>query len=326
MTAPSTAYHDLYREHAAFLRGYGYRLTGNVSDAEDLVHDTFVRALERPPEDLVRPWRPWLVRVLTNLARDRWRRARKGYDGPYLPTPVETAEADAAWVFEGIAEDAGARHDRREGATLAFLAALEVLTPRQRAVLVLRDVYDLSVRETAEALGLGEANIKVTLHRARKALSRGTPSGGLPSAAPARVEEALGRLLSALAARDPAAIEAALAPEVRVVGDGGGRYYAARKPVRGRATVAGFLGRIQPPSDEPGVRVSVREINGLPALVGERPGAPRGWAPRFVFAVATDEDGAIVEIHSILAPEKLRWVRFSEVSESGRSRPSHRRS
>ena len=144
-----------FDEQRPFLWSLAYRLTGCAADADDVVQEVFVRALERPPADTARPWRPWLVRVLMNLGRDLLRqRRRRGYVGPWLPSPVATGDGDEPPSFDppDLQPGPGARYDLLESASLAFLLALETLTPAQRAVLLLRDVLDYSVRETADAL------------------------------------------------------------------------------------------------------------------------------------------------------------------------------
>ena len=239
---------QLYREHGDFLRGYCYRLTGSVADAHDLVQEAFVRAIERPPRDTGTTWRPWLVRVATNLWRDRRRRERREYVGSWLPAPIDTATE--SWWSSGLGGDAFARYQAAESVTFAFLLALETLTPRERAVLLLRDVYDYSTRECAEALELSEPNVKTTLHRARRALAeydrdRNPPTDRLR----AETASALERLLSCFATRDAGAMAALLASDVEAISDGGGRFYAARKPVRGRDKVALFFSSIARESD-----------------------------------------------------------------------------
>src|SRR5712692_46828 len=146
-------------------------MTGNAADADDLVQETFVRAIEKPPKWTDEPLRPWLVRVAINLSRDLLRRRkRQGYVGPWLPSPVPTDEqSPASYEPPARNEDSpAARYDLMESVSFAFLLALEALSPTQRAVLLLRDVFDYSTSETAEALDITEANVKVVLLRARR--------------------------------------------------------------------------------------------------------------------------------------------------------------
>src|SRR5437868_10514213 len=136
---------QIFDEHKRFLWGICYRMTGSAADAEDIVQDTFVRALEKPPTDMEAPLRPWLVKVALNLSRDQLRRRRRReYFGPWLPSPVSTEDDGPLPIYEPTAPGISpvARYDLLESVTLAFLLALEVLTPAQRAVLLLRDVFD----------------------------------------------------------------------------------------------------------------------------------------------------------------------------------------
>jgi RNA polymerase sigma-70 factor (ECF subfamily) len=297
-----------FREHERHLWGLCYRLTGSAAEADDLVQDTFVRAMERPPARTDEPLRPWLVRVALNLGRDALRRRRRrAYDGPWLPSPV--SNEDAVPSVEIGAEGGGteARYDLLESVSFAFLLALEALTPQQRAVLILRDVFDYSVKETAAALGLSEPAVKTTHHRARRALepydaTRCPPTPAL--AAQARVS--LQRFLQAITGNDVAAAEALLAEDARSLNDGGGEFLAARKPIVGRAKVAQVyvnLARLSPPS----VRAEIRTLNGLPALVVEQPAGER-TAPRFVVACTIDAAGRITAVYSVLATVKLTRV------------------
>src|SRR5215813_4115946 len=108
-----------YDAHRSFLWGLSYRLTGSAADADDIVQETFVRAMERPPARTDAPWRPWLVRVALNRGRDLLRhRRRRSYPGVWLPGPLDTADIPAP---EG--EQPAARYDRLESVTVAFLLA-----------------------------------------------------------------------------------------------------------------------------------------------------------------------------------------------------------
>jgi len=169
--ATTTLIEHLFKEHERFLWGVCYRMTGNAADADDLVQETFVRAMRHPPARIDDCLRPWLVRIAINLGRDLLRRRkRQAYEGVWLPSPIETGDLAAAPVQEPRDErsDPASRYDMLESVSFAFLLALEALTPTQRAVLLLRDVFDYSTAETAQALDLTEANVKVTLLRARR--------------------------------------------------------------------------------------------------------------------------------------------------------------
>jgi RNA polymerase sigma-70 factor (ECF subfamily) len=297
-----------FHEHERYLWGLCYRLTGSAAEADDLVQDTFVRAMERPPARTDEPLRPWLVRVALNLGRDALRRRRRrAYDGPWLPSPVPDEDAvPSVEIPEGGGTEA--RYDLLESVSFAFLLALEALTPQQRAVLILRDVFDYSVKETAEALGLSEPATKTTHHRARRALApyEATRCPPTPALA-AEARASLHRFLAALTGNDVAAAEALLTADARSLSDGAGEFLAARKPIVGRAKVALAyvkLARHTPP----GARTEIRTLNGLPALVAEVPAGER-IAPRFVMTCTIDASGRITAVYSVLATAKLTRVR-----------------
>lgn len=311
----TAVYASVFEAERRHLWGLCYRMTGNAADADELVQDTFVRALERPPARTDGPWRPWLVRVAMNLARDLLRhRRRSPYRGTWLPSPVETAEDQAPPAYEipaGSGNATEGRYELLESVSFAFLLALEALTPSQRAVLLLRDVFDYSVRETADALGMSEPNVKVTHHRARRAMTaydrrRCVPTRDLH----ARTRQALERFLMALASQDTAAMEALLADDVRALSDGG-EYAAAHRPVLGRDRVMrlffGLNRRLGPQAGS-----SVRTLNGLPALLidfGVR--RPRE-APRGVLRLDVGADGRVTAVHAVLASRKLTAVQFPD--------------
>jgi RNA polymerase sigma-70 factor (ECF subfamily) len=287
-------------------------MTGSPSDADDVVQETFARALEHPPARLDAPVRPWLTRVAINAARDALRRRkRRRYVGPWLPAPVETEPLDEMAEEPDVAEVAGAeaRYDLRESASYAFLVALEALTPQQRAVLVLRDVLDYSVREAADALALSEGNVKTTHHRAREAMRaydqvRRPPTRALRE----ETRDALQRFLVALVTGDAAALEAFLAEGARAISDGGGEYLAALRPIFGRDRVVRFLMGLQRKARWQG-RVALRSLNGLPAIVAEIDDAGARFAPRILLRCELDERGCIREVHIVVASAKLVAVR-----------------
>ncbi|XXF78379.1 sigma-70 family RNA polymerase sigma factor [Myxococcaceae bacterium GXIMD 01537] len=297
------------REHERFLWGLCYRMTGVAADADELVQETYARVLASPPE---RPeeLRGWLTRVASNLARDTLRRRkREGYVGPWLPSPVETGEEEVPEAVEARLAEGGTTHGRYElleSVSFAFLLALEVLTPKQRAVLLLRDVFDYSVREVAECLGLREGNVKVVHHRARAAMAAYDSARCVQTKAlRERTRRALEGFLEALLAEDVAAVEALLTGEARALADGGGEFFASRVPLEGPGRVALFFHRLARLRGAP-VEAQVRMLNGLPALVATfHRGADPREAERVVLRVELGEDGRIAQVHSVLASRKL---------------------
>jgi RNA polymerase sigma-70 factor (ECF subfamily) len=287
-------------------------MTGNAADADDLVQETFVRAIEKPPKWTDEPLRPWLVRVAINLSRDLLRRRRRqGYVGPWLPSPVPTdEESPASYEPPARGEDSPvARYDLKESISFAFLLALEALTPSQRAVLLLRDVMDYSTSDTAEALDMTEANVKVVLLRARRKMKDYDKGGAAIS--PARqkaTRRALEQFLLYLSTRDAAGLERLLAEDVISLSDGGGEVRAARQPVRGRDNVIRLiLGLAKKSLVEP--RFGVRMLNNLPTILVEDLRSIPNAATRYTIHFEVDDDGRIRGLHAVLAPSKLSAIR-----------------
>jgi len=185
-------------------------MTGVAADADDLVQETFVRALNHPPADVDADLGSWLTRVAVNLARDHLRaRRRRGWPDPWLPAPIETPDAEGWPAYEP--QSTAGRNDLLESCTFALLLALEALPPQQRAVLLLREVFDYSV--------LRETNVKVTHHRARRRWR--PPTRALQDT----TRRTLERFLEALIRGDGHDVEALLAAEVRALNDGGGEFH-----------------------------------------------------------------------------------------------------
>lgn len=294
---------ELYREHRGFLWRLVYRLTGNAADADDIVQETFVRAISRPPADGSRPWRPWLVQVALNLGRDALRkRRRREYQGMWLPSPIEAEPPSHEPVDES--GNPAARYDQLESLSFAFLLALEALSPLQRAVLLLRDVFDYSVRETAEALAVSEANVKTSHLRARRTMA-GYDSVRLPQQGD-RNRSAFERFLSLVSAGDVAGVESMLAADVVTLSDSAGEFLSAAVPVKGRGNVAKLF--ISLAKKLPPARVEPRILNGVWSCVMERPPLP-GLAPRWVLQADVDPEGHIRRIYIVLASRKLTAVR-----------------
>jgi len=296
----------LFEEHRGFLWRLSYRLTGNAADADDILQETFMRAMVKPPADRGRDWRPWLVRVAVNLGRDILRRRRRlGYTGPWLPSPVEEEPPAHEPVDSG--RDPEARYELLENASVAFLLTLEALTPMQRAVLLLRDVFDYSVREAADACAISEANVRTTHRRARLAIEGRDSSHRQPTSENvARGLATLEQFIASIAVGDMTALESLLSEHVRFLSDGAGEFNAAIRPVIGRKQVAALFAGLAKVS-APVVASEFRVLNGLPALVVERLPAP-GFARIFTLQAEIDDEGRLTDIYVVLASRKLTAV------------------
>ena len=263
-----------------------YRMTGTVQDADDVVQDTLLAALENPPKDPTKPLKPWLVTVALNRARDRLRsRRRTVHLGPWLPAPVPD---------DRLADDQLAD---RQTASWAFLRAAEAMTPTQRAVFLAREVLDLSAAETAEALGCSPGGVDVALHRARRALA------DLP-AIPGTFDDAV--LVSFLTCLHLGMVGAAtklLHPDAVAINDGAGVVNAARIPVVGARKIVNFCRRIER-LYPPGVKLHWRRCNGMLTVILESPRS-KGRQPQIATFSAEFRDHRIVRLYSVLDPRKL---------------------
>jgi RNA polymerase sigma-70 factor (ECF subfamily) len=237
-------------------------------------------------------------------------RRRSGYVGAWLPQLVPGGGDDPLDAVADTQGDVEVRYGLAESATLAFLIALEALSPRQRAVLLLRDVLGYSAAETAERVGIAEGNVRVLHLRARRALATYEHSRCVPTAElRARHRVALEQLLRALVAQDARALEDLLAESVRTVTDGGGEYTALRVPLAGRERVASFYLRAALNRVAGGPTAQIRVVNGLPALLVTLAQPVRRQAPLTMMGLHLASDGRVLAIHTVLASAKLAALR-----------------
>jgi RNA polymerase sigma-70 factor, ECF subfamily len=291
---------NAFRSHERFIWGLCYRMTGDAADADDLVQETFARVIENPPPRLEN-LRPWLVRVAVNLSRDQYRRRkRREYLGPWLPSPI-----DAELIASSEPSSTEGRYELLESVSFAFLRALEALKPNERAVLILRDVFDYSAKEAAGALGISEANVRTTHLRARRAMEKYDAAREPIASRSARAMEVLGAFLTCLATQDVKGAEALLSEAVQTHNDSAGVYKAARRVVYGPEKVARFYVALA--SKVPaGSETELRMLNGEPAIVIRiREPRPRE-APIIVIRGDVDPTGRLAQLDVILAPRKLK--------------------
>ncbi|MFK7984518.1 MAG: sigma-70 family RNA polymerase sigma factor [Sandaracinaceae bacterium] len=292
-----------FTAHRATIFGLCYRMTGSAADADDLVQATFERLLEKPPSDLDAPLRPWLCTVATRLSIDALRkRRRESYFGPWLPGPVETSV-----LAEDVSLSPEARYGALESATLAFLLALEVLDERQRAVLVLRDVFGMSGPEVAGVLETSPGNVRVLLHRARAALAKEDPVRPVTKEAREETSKLMQALLFALSSGDTKTAMGLLATDSVSMNDGGGEYIAAVVPVRGPEAIARLYRNIQQAGGAPS-GFGAGDHNGMPTIWITYQRSSR-YAPRALLS-ADVRDGQVHRLYVVLHPRKLAGVQF----------------
>ena len=272
---------EAFVAHRNLLFTVAYEMLGSAADAEDVLQETWLR-WAGVDLDMVRDQRAYLVRITTRQALGRLRtlrRRKESYVGPWLPEPLLTAP--------GVAEDV----ELADSVSMAMLLVLETLTPAERAVFVLREVFDLEYDEIAGAVGKSPAAVRQIAHRARAHVAARRPHAVV---SPAQARDALEAFRRAVETGDLQSLLDTLAPDVVFLSDGGGVVPAALAPVAGAGTVARILGRIAAAAS-----LQPAQVNGYPALIIRLNGAIDT-----VIAVRID-DGLITGLYAVRNPEKL---------------------
>jgi len=294
---------DLFQANRAALFGVAYRMLGSATDAEDVVQDAWLRYAASAPAAEVRSPKAYLTTIVTRLCLDRLKSARASreeYIGPWLPEPVLTSGAEGPDVLA----------QRSESVTLAFLLLLETLSPEERAVFLLKEVFDYDHADIAETLGTSAANSRQLLHRAKEKLrdvTASVPAGtaSVKTSAAFASREVAERFATAFYAGDAAGFAGLLAEDVTFVSDGGGKVTAARRPLTGRETVVHFLVGIHRGARALGVRtasVTPLEVNGEPAVAVRIDGRLDS------IYVLSPRDGEVGRISVIRNPDKLAYI------------------
>ena len=272
-----------------------YRMLGTVSDAEDAVQDAWLRWSAAHREQVADP-RAYLARIAVNTALNRLRavRARReAYIGPWLPEPLLTETGP----------DPADRAELAESVSMAMLVVLESLTPDERAVFVLREVFGFSHAEIGATLGRPDAAVRQLAHRAREHVQARRPRFDVDWN---QQREVTDRFLAAAAGGDIDGLVSVLAPNVTLLSDGGGKTRAALRPITGAAKVARFVAGI---ASRPymGLEISAMsidtaEINGAPGTLISAGGKP---VAVLTMAVA---DGRVTAIQLLANPDKLSAI------------------
>ncbi len=286
--------HEVYEELRPLLFSIAYRMVGSVSEAEDIVQEAFLRFHRASAEEVeIDSPKAYLSAVTTRLSIDHLRSARvrrERYVGEWLPEPLLTdAVPDAAQPVETA-----------DSLSLAFLVLLESLTPVERAVFLLREVFAYGYDEIAGVLGKSEENCRQLAHRARRRVEARRPRF---EASRRQREELARRFFAAVAEGDTEGLVRLLAADVVVYGDGGGNVPSWPRPIYGRERVARLFVGVGAQARRHGARSRPVEVNGQPGAAFVDPEG------RLVSVMSLDiADGLVQTVRSIINPEKLRHL------------------
>ncbi|MDX3452108.1 RNA polymerase sigma-70 factor [Streptomyces sp. ME02-8801-2C] len=277
---------DPYIEHRRLLFATAYRMLGSVTDAEDVLQDTWL-SWSTTDHDAIRHPKAYLVRTVTNISLNRLtsaRATRETYVGPWLPEPLLTSP--------DIAADA----ELADSVSTAMLVVLETLSPVERAVFLLREVFGYSHAEIAETLERPEPTVRQIAHRAREHVQARRPRF---DADQARRRQVTAQFMKACAGGDLNAVMELLAPEVTAWSDGGGKVTAARRPLHGTDHVARWLvGFLAKPE--------LAALTMEPAVINGELGVLATLGGHTVGALSFDlVDGRIQNLRFQVNPEKL---------------------
>jgi RNA polymerase sigma-70 factor, ECF subfamily len=279
-----------FEPHRRHLLSVAYRFLGSVSDAEDIVQETYLRWVETDAAAIREP-RAYLTRVASRLCLDQLKSARarrERYVGPWLPEPIVQAAGFVAGPAQECADDVA----------IALMLALERLSPLERAAFVLHDAFGQSFEEIAATLDRSAAACRQLASRARTRLREARPRFAVT---PGEGERLAAAFQQAAQSGDLAGLTRLLAPEAVLHSDSGGKVRSARRPILGADRVARMFAKLLPKKGPPRAFAFVR-VNGLP-----------GWlamdANGIVETLALEIcDGRIVALYLVRNPDKLRHV------------------
>jgi RNA polymerase sigma-70 factor (ECF subfamily) len=282
---------EAFEHYRVLLFSIAYRMTGSASDAEDLVQETYLRYQASEGEEIV-SLKAYLTTIVTHLALNYLksaRVAREQYMGTWLPEPILTSE-DGGFP--------GAAIEQQETLSLAFLRLLEALSPPERAVFLLHEVFDYPFSEIGMMLSKSPANCRQIYHRARQALQ---DKRGRFEPEPQRQRQLLLSFLSASQSGNMGELTNLLAQDAVSWSDGGGKVQTNPKPIYGQLAVARFWQSVTHKIERP-LTFTQAEINGNPAILYWDEGSLVG-----VLSLTLSE-ADIQEIYALLNPEKLAYL------------------
>jgi RNA polymerase sigma-70 factor, ECF subfamily len=285
---------DVFDKSRPRLFGLAYRMLGTRDEAEDILQEAYLRLHSTDLETIENP-EAWLVTVTTRLSIDRLRKAsvqRETYIGPWLPEPIVLDVADSPEIKAEMASDV----------SLAFLIMLERLSPSERAIFLLHDVFDFAHAEIARIVARSEASVRQIVSRARARVRTGRPRFNPDQSS---YSDLIRKFVAASYAKDERSLISIFADDVALTSDGGGKVHAARRIVTGRDrvlriyTVAVTKYPVQ-------VEAFLATINGEPGVIEVALGHTVS-ASTFII-----KDGQIAGIYRVMNPDKLIHIRLDD--------------
>ena len=279
---------QVFESYRPLLFSIAYRMLGSAMEAEDMVQETYLRYRDVPDEDIQSP-KSYLSTIVTRLCLDQLKSARNqrvNYFGTWLPEPILTGKTP------------GTIANQHESISMAFLVLLESLSPIERAIFLLREVFDYSYAEISEIVDKSEANCRQYYHRARQYIHERRPRF---EPDPDEQKKLVSGFLQALEAGDVDGLTKVLADEVVLYGDGGGKVPSVRYPVGGREKVVQLLLSFYRRASAD-LHIEIAEVNGAAAMLC--------WSQDELILVTafTMTQKRIRAIYNLLNPDKLAYL------------------
>ncbi|MEM9953231.1 MAG: RNA polymerase sigma-70 factor [Chloroflexota bacterium] len=284
-----------FEHYRPLLFSIAYRMTGTAMDAEDIVQDTYLRYSRVEPSE-IQSLKHYLTTITTRLCINKMTSAktqREQYIGNWLPEPIATdGQTTPGNPYDEVT--------KLDSISMAFLVLLEQLTPSERAVFILREIFDYEYAELAQILNKSEDSCRKILSRARQHLSANRPRF---DSDPQKHQVILQQFLQAVSDGQVEQLVDMLADDAVLVGDGGNRYGAATRPIYGGKHIAAFFNGIRRFYQQLALQAVIKQVNGLPSII-----IYDGTA---IYAVLTlnIEAGKIKRIHLIGNDDKLKYIR-----------------
>ena len=292
----SQSHLQVFEMHRPQLAGLAYRMTGSLTDADDIVQDAWLRWSRIDPAAVDSP-KPFLLQIVARLCVDyatSARARREVYVGSWLPEPIADLHA------MGGQRDAEQTASLADDLSIALLLVLERLSPLERAAFLLHDVFDLTFEDIAGVLGRESGACRQLASRARRRVVERGPPIGAPST---RDRSFIDRFVRAVQSGDVASFARMLADDAELISDGGGKTYAALQPIRGRDKIIRFLVGIVAKFGAPREVRHLRLNGGDGLLFVENDGAIQTWS------IDWNVEGEVQTIYVMRNPDKLARLR-----------------